>query len=155
MYTYATTLCARSEQCPQEVRRKLMQRGATPEQADDLVARLVSEGYIDEMRYASAYVHDKLRFDRWGRVKIVTMLRSKGLSAAAIDAAWEEHYDAAAYRDALDALLAAKRRTLPPATTPEERRRASQSLMRYAASRGYEAHDIYAALGAPDDAADC
>ena len=61
-------LCAKAEYCVSDIRQK-MARWDLPEGAEDrIVHRLLNERYIDEQRYACAFVRSKFRFNRWGRV---------------------------------------------------------------------------------------
>lgn len=134
-YRYATGRCARAELCRADLRPKLLARGLAPTDADALLDRLERERYLDERRYAAAYVHDKLTYDRWGRLKVRQALRLKGVAAEAVDEALAA-VDEADYRAGLDALMAAKRRTVkaPDAYTLRLK------LLRFAAGRGFEAH---------------
>lgn len=134
-YRYATGRCARAELCRTDLRPKLLARGLAPADADALLDRLERERYLDERRYAAAYVHDKLTYDRWGRLKVRQALRLKGVAAEAVDEALAA-VDEADYRAGLDALMAAKRRTVkaPDAYTLRLK------LLRFAAGRGFEAH---------------
>lgn len=125
--------CARGERCESDVRRKLMQWEVSAEQARQIVARLRREGYLDDCRYARAFCHDKHAYSHWGRVKIASHLRAKGLPREVIDEALEhiadEGYDTA--------LLAALRRKASSCVgKPPHLRRAA--LLRLAASRGFE-----------------
>lgn len=134
-YRYATGRCARAELCRADLRPKLLARDLAPADADALLDRLERERYLDERRYAAAYVHDKLTYDRWGRLKVRQALRLKGVAAEAVDEALAA-VDEADYRAGLDALMAAKRRTVkaPDAYTLRLK------LLRFAAGRGFEAH---------------
>lgn len=134
-YRYATGRCARAELCRADLRSKLLARGLAPADADALLDRLERERYLDERRYAAAYVHDKLTYDRWGRLKVRQALRLKGVAAEAVDEALAA-VDEADYRAGLDALMAAKRLTVkaPDAYTLRLK------LLRFAAGRGFEAH---------------
>ena len=73
-------LCAKAEYCVSDIRQK-MARWDLPEGAEDrIVHRLLDERYIDEQRYACAFVRSKFRFNRWGRDKISRALKMKGIS---------------------------------------------------------------------------
>ena len=93
-------LCAKAEYCVSDIRQK-MARWDLPEGAEDrIVHRLLNERYIDEQRYACAFVRSKFRFNRWGRDKIVRGLRLKGISdekellrAKARNLKYKDHYD--------------------------------------------------------------
>ena len=139
-YAWATQRCARSEQCRSEILEKLRQRGLPVNEAEALCDRLEDEGYIAEQRYADAFVHDKLLFDHWGRVKITQTLRMRGISSDKISAAFEKNYDDTAYREALTHLLEKKAASLP---SEEDVYKRMEKLVRFAASRGYEPELIF------------
>ena len=136
----AAALCAGSEQAPADIRDKLAKWGLTAVEARQVLDQLISQGFIDEARYARAFVNDRFNFNGWGRVKIAHQLRLKGISGEligeAVNAIDEENY-----RQRLIELLRAKWRTVKG----REPRAAWAAMMRFAASRGFEA----------DIAADC
>lgn len=136
----AAALCAGSEQAPGDIRDKLAKWGLTAVEARQVLDQLISQGFIDEARYARAFVNDRFNFNGWGRVKIAHQLRLKGISGEligeAVNAIDEENY-----RQRLIELLRAKWRTVKG----RESRAAWAAMMRFAASRGFEA----------DIAADC
>ena len=72
-------------------------------EADDIsriLKYLVKEGYVDESRYAAAFVHDKVRFAKWGRSKIAQALWQKRIPADVADEALS-HIDEDEYMEAL------------------------------------------------------
>ena len=86
-YARAAAACARREYCRADWLRKLAAGGLEDAACRQVVERLVSEGFIDELRYARAFVHDKAAYNRWGMLKIKQALRLKGLSAEVVEAA--------------------------------------------------------------------
>ena len=130
----AAALCARSEQAPGDIREKLVKWGLTPGEAGQVLARLIEQGYIDERRYARAFVNDRFRFNGWGRIKIAHQLRLKGISSDLIDEAMTV-IDEEQYRERILELLRAKWRDV----SNREPRAAWAAMMRFAASRGFEA----------------
>ena len=132
-YRYATGRCARAELCRADLRPKLLARGLAPDAPDALLDRLERERYIDERRYAAAFVHDRMTYNRWGRLKVQQALRMKGISDEAVRDALSS-VGTEAYAGQLAALLAAKRRTVRAASAYELRTK----LLRFAASRGFE-----------------
>jgi len=75
----AMQLCSRKEYCRKELFEKLISWGCTPAEAVEVVDFLVEQKFIDERRYTEAFVKDKLRFNKWGRVKIAYMLRAQNI----------------------------------------------------------------------------
>ena len=89
-YRQASGECARRETCRAHWYRKFIAAGLSPLEADDVLGRLEREGFIDEVRYARAYVSDHYRFSQWGREKLRHMLCADGIASAAIEEALKE-----------------------------------------------------------------
>lgn len=94
---------------------------------------LVKEGYVDEGRYADAFVHDKVRFAKWGRVKISQALWQKRIPADVADAALAR-IDEDEYMTALKEVAASRYRQTKGATEYERKMKTMKSVC----SRGYE-----------------
>lgn len=135
--------CARREYCSSEVLRKAATALATSgdASAEEILAALVAEGYVDDLRYATAFARDKSTLGGWGPVKIRYALRAKKIDDATIDAALREIEPDKAL-DKLERLIAAKRRTL------EGDPQINLKLIRFALSRGYEYEDVRRVLDA-------
>ena len=129
----AASLCARSEQAPADIREKLVKWGLSLSAANQVLAQLIEQGYIDERRFARAFVNDRFRFNGWGKIKIAHQLRLKGITHEIIDEAMTA-IDDEQYRERLMELLRAKWRDV----SDREPRAAWAAMMRFAASRGFE-----------------
>jgi regulatory protein len=145
-YNRAAAYCATAERCRAEVAAKLQQWEVAPDAAERILRRLADERFVDDARYSRAFVRDKYRFAKWGKVKIAAALRAKHIdaetAAEAIDTIDEEEY-LGILRD----LLAAKRRTVSAANEYQ----LTGKLMRFALGRGYEMKDIRRHLSAGDE----
>ena len=104
-----------------------------PTPPSTIIARLLKERFIDESRYTRFFVNDKLRFNKWGRVKIGYELYKKNIpspireeSLAAIDEG--------EYRSILLDLLKSKKKS----TKGKDERDLFNKLLRFAAGRGFE-----------------
>lgn len=71
------TLCARSEQCSNDIRQKLYKAGLHEEEVEQVMEQLVEMKFIDDARYAGAFARDKARFAGWGPLKIRAALAVK------------------------------------------------------------------------------
>ena len=80
-------LCAGRECCRSDIRRKLA--ALPPADAEDILATLCREGYLDDARYARAFARDKSALQGWGSLKIKLALQQKQLDAAEIAAELE------------------------------------------------------------------
>jgi regulatory protein len=92
--------CAYQERCIWEVRRKLSFKGISGIPAENLIESLISEGYVDEKRFARSFARGKFRLKKWGRGKITRELRLRELSLTDIREGLAE-IDAAEYYDTL------------------------------------------------------
>lgn len=131
----AAAMCARSEQSPADIRAKLVKWGLTTGEVDKVLLQLHEQDFLNEDRFARAFVKDKFAFNGWGRIKIAHQLRQKGISPETIDQAMTA-LDEERYRSRLMELLQAKWRTVKE----REPRQAWAAMMRFAASRGFEAN---------------
>ena len=131
--TRAEAYCSAAEHCRSEVRAMLERHGAEKPDIESIINNLVKEGFIDESRYARAFVHDKVRFARWGKVKIAQALWQKRIPQDITDAALESIEDDE-YLAALRDVVKAKFRTVKGATEYERK----MKTMRSVCSRGYE-----------------
>ena len=133
----AAGLCCQSEHCVADITEKLLRWGVSREDSDRIIDRLIDEKYIDESRYALAYVRDKVRFSHWGRVKIKSMLRMLRISEQDISNAFDS-FDEDEYLGVLEGVIESKRKTLPDAESYASR----VKLIRFALQRGFEMHEI-------------
>ena len=131
-YNRLSALCARAEYCVYDIRGK-MARWELPEGAEErILKRLIEEKFIDENRYAHAYVRSKFRFNRWGKDKIVRMLKMKGIDTSDIEDALQE-IDETESDETLTALLESKMRTVKYKSDYE----LFTKLLRFAVYRGF------------------
>ena len=83
-------LCARAEKSQEDARRLMRGWGLAERDAKGVLAKLVRDRFIDDARYAGAFVREKLRLSGWGEYKIRTALQRKRIDRALIDAALAE-----------------------------------------------------------------
>lgn len=134
--------CSVSEQCLSDVEGKLAKYDLPEEEKTRILRHLVEEKYIDDRRYAEAYVRDKYRFNKWGRMKIAQGLRMKGIDREAIETALEA-IDEQEYMNILRDLLKAKRKS----TKGKSEYEINGKLARFATGRGFEYAAIRQCLG--------
>ena len=75
----AEAYCAKAEHCAADVRRKLYEWGAPAEIAESIEQKLYERDFLNDTRFCNAYVHDKVEYQRWGRLKIQAGLRALDL----------------------------------------------------------------------------
>ena len=133
----AATYASRCEHCESEVREKLLTWGGTSEEADEIIAYLIEERYIDNQRYANSYSKDKFRFNHWGKYKIGMMLRSKNIDSDIIEEALNQ-IDEEEYIEKLQQILKEKLRSIKYSSEYEKKGK----LFKFAQSRGFESSAI-------------
>ena len=131
--TLAERYCSGAEHCCFEVRAMLQRHEAESGDIDRILKHLIKEGYIDESRYARAFVHDKVRFAKWGRVKIAQALWQKRIPQDVADSALAT-IDEDEYMTALNDVAQSRYRAAKGATEYERKMKAMKSVC----SRGYE-----------------
>lgn len=131
--TLAERYCSGAEHCCAEVRAMLERHKVEADDIGRILKHLVKEGYVDEGRYADAFVHDKVRFAKWGRVKIAQALWQKHIPADVADEALS-HIDEDEYMTALKNIVASRYRQTKGATDYERKMKTMKSVC----SRGYE-----------------
>ena len=128
--------CARMEYCSSDIRRKALKAlGGDADAAEKIVASLVKDGFVDDRRYAGAFVREKSALQGWGEAKLRFMLAGKGIPRDVIAEALTE-IDAEKASARLEKLLQAKARTLEG--DPAFRLK----LLKFGLSRGYDYDDV-------------
>ena len=131
-YLTLAALCAQAEHCQWEMLEK-MRRWEVPEDAQARVMqRLISERYVDDERYAQAFVKDKIRYNKWGRRKVEQALWQKRIDEDIRKRVLDE-VDDDEYLSVLRPLLKQKRRSIKAQNDYE----LNQKLMSFALGRGF------------------
>lgn len=126
----AQAYCARAEHCAADVRRKFYEWGLQDaEIADFIEENLYADNFLNDRRFCEAYVHDKVAYQSWGRLKIQASLRALQLPESEIRAALE-NIDETAYFDNLRKLILARK------NDSEDKR------LRFLLQRGFTYEDI-------------
>ena len=86
----AAKYCAYQERSHQEVRDKLYEWGLWKKDVEEIILQLITDGYLNEERFAVAFAGGKFRIKKWGRIKIRIELKKKRVSDYCIRKALEE-----------------------------------------------------------------
>jgi len=129
------------ERSHQEVRDKLYSYGLHRGDVDELLSRLITEGFLNEERFAKAFAGGKFRMMRWGRNKIKHELEQRHISARCVRQAMLE-IDESDYRKVLKTMLQ-KRLAMGTGLKPFQRR---DKAARFAIGKGYEPDLVWALL---------
>ena len=148
-YLQLAAMCAQAEHCEQEMRDKMKRWGVEPDAQDRVVARLVKERYIDNERYARAFVKDKIRYNKWVRRKVMQALWMKRIDDDIQHRVLDE-IDDKEYIDVLIPLLKQKRKTIKAKSDYE----LNQKLARFALGRGFDFGIIRQCMDVDDEMAE-
>ncbi len=138
-YLTLAALCAQAEHCQWEMLEKMRRWELPEEQQAHVMQRLVEERYVDDERYARAFIKDKIRYNRWGRRKVEQALWQKHITEDIRQRTLDE-VDDEEYLSVLRPLLKQKqkelKRSLKGARGMEEAM-LNQKLIRFALGRGF------------------
>ncbi len=133
--------CSTAERCTVDIVKKLEKWEILPEKHSEIIERLKKERFLDEKRYCRAFVNDKIKFMKWGILKIKYELRKKNIPESIISEALEEMYPKEA-SSVLNDLLLAKKRT----TKGKNDYEIKQKLIRYAIGKGFPPGEIFQSM---------
>jgi regulatory protein len=134
----AMAICASREICQAEIKKKLSDWGADSKDIVKIIDHLTGEKFIDEKRYAFAFSKDKFRHNKWGKVKIASVLKMKSIPADIISEALDS-IDNDNYLEVLRSIITSHRKTVKARNKYELKGK----LLRFGLSKGFESHLIY------------
>ncbi len=115
--------------------------GLYASEVDDLLSKLIVEGFLNEERFAKAFAGGKFRIKKWGRIKIQQELEMQGLTKRCVAIGLKE-IDSSDYRKTLKTLIQKK-----SAQTSEQNPFKRKNLIaRYVISKGYEPEMVWEML---------
>jgi len=142
----AMAQCSHREYCVREIREKLDSWSVGTTDIEKIISVLIAENFLNEERFASAFVKDKFNYNKWGKVKISAHLRAKGISGdiikQALDSIDNEHY-----LKVLRDLISSHRRTVKAKNQYDLKAK----LLRYGLSKGFESSLLYDLLNYNED----
>ena len=145
-YLQLAALCAQAEHCEQEMRDKMKRWEIDETVQNQVIGRLTKERYIDNERYARAFVKDKIRYNKWGRRKVQQALWLKRIDEEIQQRVLDE-IDEKEYLNVLRPLLKQKRKSIKAQSDYE----LNQKLVRFALGRGFTFDIIRQCLDVDED----
>ncbi|WP_282134718.1 regulatory protein RecX [Seonamhaeicola maritimus] len=130
--------CVYQERCHKEVKQKLQKMNMIPEAIDVIIVHLIKHNFLNEERFAKAFVRGKFNIKKWGKYRLTLELKKKDISKANINQAINEIEDENYYKTFND--LAEKHfLTL----TDKNKFKKKKKLVDYLLYRGWESHLVY------------
>jgi regulatory protein len=118
--------------------KKLFSWNLNLEDVDALISDLITHNFLNEERFAEAYVSGKFRIKRWGRVKIRQQLKLKKISAYSINKGMSVIDDDEYIKTAKE-LIESKSRLIKSKNQWDK----INKLKRYLSSKGYETELVH------------
>ena len=134
----AQTICSRQEKCEHDIIQKLFDWKVEKSLHSKIIKSLKDENYINEERYASSFVKDKLSFNKWGIIKIRYALLQKNIPEKVINNALNE-IDEQTYEHILKEELLKKLKSLKES----DEYIVKSKLLQYALSKGFENGKVF------------
>lgn len=129
-------ICSHAEKSEFEIRNKLIDWGLEGE-AITIIEQLKKNGFLNQNRFVHAFIHDKINFNKWGKVKVRYQLRGYQISDDIIEKALSE-FDEDAYFEMVNSELKKKRKSIKE----KNHFRIKAKLFAFGNQRGYESSII-------------
>lgn len=129
--------CAYRDRSQKEVEDKLLEMKMIPEAREQIVIKLMTEGFLNEERFARSFVRGKFRIKKWGRLKIKMELKKKEISSPIITLALTEIDQKKYLQTLID--LAEKKLVLLKEPNPFKKKK---KLYDFLSSKGFESNLI-------------
>jgi regulatory protein len=133
--------CAYQERNHKEVRAKLFDYGLERADVEELIAHLITSGFLNEERYAKAFAGGKFRMKKWGRLKIIHALEAQGLTPRCITSGLKE-IDEEDYEKVIHDFLVRKNETVEEENIYSQRDKISKAAI----LKGYEPELVWKIL---------
>ena len=138
VFSKMAQLCSRSEQCSADIRKKIMAFEIVDEIVDEIITKLIEEKFIDDERYVRAYINDKFKINKWGKLKMRYYLHAKGLSDEIIEKGLDS-LDDEKYKSLLIKTMKAKAKSI----RDKDKYKKMGQIIRFTQNRGFEPELIH------------
>lgn len=129
--------CAYQERCHKDIEQKLYDLSMIPEAKEQIILHLLQHNFLNEERFAKAFVRGKFNQNKWGKIKITNELKFKNISSYNIKIGLKEISEAD-YLKTLQQLAEKKNNLIKESNTFKRR----SKLYTYLASKGFETNYI-------------
>ena len=135
--------CAYQERCHKEVQDKLRGMRMIPDAIDAVIVHLLDHNFLNEERFAKAYVRGKFKFKNWGRNRLTMELKRRQISRFNIQTGLKE-LDTLDYYGTFDALATRKCEVIKETNIYKKRKKLADYLL----YRGWESPMVYEKVNA-------
>ena len=133
--------CTYRERCHKEVKSKLFELGIHPNDQEEIIVKLIQDGFLNEERFAKIFAYDKFHLQKWGKYRIERELKSRKISDYLIKKGLEE-INEEEYLNTFQELLE-KRMILIKEKNPLKKKK---KIADYLLRKGFESALVYDSL---------
>ncbi|MGB0185686.1 MAG: regulatory protein RecX [Flavobacteriaceae bacterium] len=130
--------CAYQDRCHKEVAQKLKDMQMIPQASEQIITTLIEENFLNEERFAMAFVRGKFKIKKWGRRRLISELKQRNISNYLINKALGQIQDME-YKTTFEALAHKKANSLKGGSVLKKKKKLADYLL----YRGWESHLVY------------
>ena len=130
--------CSYQERCHKEVTQKLYSMYMIPEAIELIVVKLMQDNFLNEERFAKAFVSGKFRIKKWGKQRLTRELKQRDIGKTLINMALQTISDHE-YLNTFHAIAEKKAESIKETNILKKKKK----LADYLFYRGWESHLVY------------
>ena len=130
--------CSYQERCHKEVEQKLKEMRMISEASDQIIMALIDGDYLNEERFALAFVRGKFKIKKWGRHRLISELKQRNISKYLIDKALKQISEVA-YKATFESLAHKKAASITGVSAFMKKKKLADYLL----YRGWESSMVY------------
>ena len=130
--------CAYQDRCHKEVAQKLKDMQMIPQASEQIIMTLIEENFLNEERFAMAFVRGKFKIKKWGRRRLISELKQRNISNYLVNKALGQISDIE-YKTTFEALAHQKANSLKGGSVLKKKKKLADYLL----YRGWEPHLVY------------
>ncbi len=130
--------CSYQDRCHKEVAQKLKEMQMISQASEQIILNLIEGNFLNEERFAMAYVRGKFRIKKWGKRRLVSELKQRQISKYIINKAINQISEDD-YKTTFEVLAERKATSL----LGKSKLKNKKKLADYLLYRGWESHLVY------------
>ncbi len=131
-------ICSNREYCINDIEERLAKWDVSKADWQIIIRHLITEKYIDNNRYVSAFINDKFKYNHWGKIKIRYQLKQKKIDESTI-IKFIDTIDEQAYKEVIKYEIDKKMKSVKGKNNFEKK----QKTAKYVISKGFEANNVF------------
>lgn len=124
--------CSKAERCESDICKKLISWELTDDAIKRILDQLKKERYLDNERFCRSFINDKLKFNKWGKAKIIFELKKRQIPEYIYNPILEE-LSGDVFEEQLMYILSVKIKSIKGKNDYEKK----SKLIRFALGRGF------------------